>query len=213
MHQQHPPCKSSCVEKAPSTTKTCSSASWPKSQSQAKVSRLNDPSCFDKYRQGLGSFSFQQGTGTPAQLRAVQWPLAPDVLMGTARTGSDHTGTQGQQHKAQPTASTAKHPQRNQHPHFWAGGMEHRGLKNMGCHFAQRREAGAGRSQQLWLTSCHSTAQHTSVQPRLQQELAQANTFLSFDFNLAKMLWTQMNSLCKSNIVFLIFKCELQVPR
>lgn len=79
-------------------------------------------------------------------------------------------------------------------------------LKTLGCHFAQ--------SEWQELTkpsSCGS--QHMLVQPRLQQELAQANSSLVFYFNLAKMLWTQMNSLCKSNIVFVIFKCELQVPQ
>lgn len=132
--------------------------------------------------------------------------------MGTAWTGSRSQRTSSRTAQCSANSSHSKQPPKETASSClsWGNGATEV-LKNWECHFAQKREAGAERSQQLWLTCPHSTAHCCQSSPDSSKSWHKPN-FLSFDLNIAKMLWTQMNCLCKSNIVFLIFKRELQVP-
>lgn len=193
----------SSVEKAPNTSRTPHlHPDQIDVLSSANASRLNYPSWSDNVQVLIQASAVQfhlaqltsRAQGTPSLQPAPAWCSA---AMGTARELRENSKTLIQQLPQQTT------PEQTAPSFLSRGNTATEMLKS--CATLQRGErAGADQTQQLRLTACVSPAQ-TPARVGTSQ-------YLCFYFNLTKMLWTQMNSLCKSNIVFLIFKCELQVP-
>lgn len=154
VHQQHPPCKSCSVEKAPNSQHTLfciliKHTCWAK---QTFLDWIILPVLTK-----TGKFC-AVSPGTQLSSRAQSTPtlqLAPawcSALMGTA----DHRGTQGEQQKAHPTASTANNPRGNSILISELGEQSHGDVEELGLPLCTEE---GGRSWQNPAAVAHSSCQ------------------------------------------------------